>query len=67
MLASSWVIDGREEELGWSCTRGGGEGRVLSVDGRVEGSGSVPNLGSGLEYGTVIDLSGPLTRCGESN
>ena len=67
MLVSSWVIDGREEELGWSCTRRGGEGRVLSVDRRVEGSGSVPNLGSGLEYGTVIDLSGPLTRCGELN
>ena len=51
MLASSWVMDGREEEPGRSCTRGGGEGRVLSVDGRVEGSGSVPNLGSGLKYG----------------
>ena len=32
---------------------GGGEGRVLSVDGRVEGSGSVPNLGSVLKYGFV--------------
>ena len=51
MLASSWVMDGREEEPGGSCTREGGEGRVLSVDGRVEGSGSVPNLGSGLKYG----------------
>ena len=44
MLASSWVMNGREEELSGSCTKGGGKGRVLSVDRRVEESGSVPSL-----------------------
>ena len=48
-MASSCVMDGREEP-DRSCTRRGGEGRVLSVDGRVEGSENVPNVGSGFRY-----------------
>ena len=45
-VASSWVMDGSEEEgPGQSCTKGGGGGRVRIVGGRVDTSGNVPNLG----------------------